>query len=132
MTNRIHRPLELRDSREVYWMRQWVLGQIKAGRLEADFKAAQFIQTAEDAQKFYSRQLHPEQRRRLNKALSARRARIKSKASHGKESPAVRKVASEMTLEARNTLHAVATSRGITTSELILSTFGDEYDRLPK
>lgn len=132
MSSKVQRPVELRESREVYWVRTWLIGQIKNGQLDISYQAAQAVNGIEYAQQFIARTLDAEQRRRLLKTLSARRARYEAEKEKRMVSPAIRKVTSEMTLDARNVLHAVATSRGLTTSDLILNTFGDEYDRLRK
>lgn len=123
---------QLRSRKEVYWTRQWLLGQIKGGRLSLRYQLIELLDTAEQVQQLVDQQLDAESRTRLQKALSARRTREASGPARAKTSPTTRMVRTEVTALAREMLHTVAASRGVTTSELITKLLEDEYDRVAR
>ncbi|SDS23886.1 hypothetical protein SAMN05216198_1508 [Halopseudomonas litoralis] len=121
---------QLRSRKEVYWARQWLLGQIKAGRLSLRYQLIELLDTAEQMQKLVDQQLDSESRTRLQKALSARRAREAVISERARAAPCMRMVRTEVTAQAREMLHVIAASRGVTTSELIFLMLEDEYDSI--
>ncbi|WP_285259853.1 hypothetical protein [Halopseudomonas bauzanensis] len=123
---------QLRSRKEVYWTRQWLLGQIKGGRLSLRYQLIELLDTAEQVQKLVDQQLDAEARTRLQKALSARRAREVAGPARAKTSPTTRMVRTEVTALAREMLLTVAAARGITTSELIAKLLEDEYDKVAR
>jgi len=128
----VKRPFEIRDTREVYWVRQWLKHQISTGRLpELSYQAADLMETPDDARRLIDRYLDPDSRKRLQKALSARRAREAQRAE-GYKSPAVRPVVTELTEKARDMLLAVAAAEGVTTSQLLIDILSDRYWKIAK
>ena len=123
---------QLRSRKEVYWARQWLLGQIKGGRLSLRYQLIELLDTAEQVQKLVDQQLDSESRIRLQKALSARRARETAIPERVKAGPSMRMVRTEVTAQAREMLHVVAASKGVTTSELIKMMLEDEFDRVAR
>lgn len=121
---------QLRSRKEVYWTRQWLLGQIQGGRLSLRYQLIELLDTAEQVQQLVDQQLDAESRTRLQKALSARRAREAALPGRKNEGPSTRMVRTEVTARAREMLHTVAASKGTTTSELITKLLEDEYDRV--
>ncbi|SES29523.1 MULTISPECIES: hypothetical protein [Halopseudomonas] len=122
---------QLRSRKEVHWTRQWLLGQIQGGRLSLRYQLIELLDTAEQVQQLVDQQLDSESRTRLQKALSARRAREAALPTR-KGAPSTRMVRTEVTALAREMLHTVAASRGVTTSELITKLLEDEYGRVAR
>lgn len=127
------RPITLHNQREVYWAKQWLRGQVGQGRLiNLSYEAIEHIDCQNDLQRILARQLDAHGRQRLQKALSARRAREKKSLESLKQSSSVRTVNTEITAAAREMLHVVAAVRGMTTSELLISLLEDEYYRVAR
>jgi hypothetical protein len=121
-------PFKIYNEQEGNWVKSWLNKQIVDGRfygLRPD--AAHLLSGLEEVRSFVDRYVTDiEDRQRLQKALSARRARDTAK----KSSQYVGKVTTELEIEARQILLAVAESRGVTTSELIKATFASEHLKL--
>ena len=126
----MQKPFKLRSHKEVYWVKQWLFGQIQHGRLKLRYQLVELQETPEQMQALIDKQLDSESRIRLQKALSARRAREASVSSRAKSAPSVRMVRTEVSMQARDMLHTVAAFRGISTSELIKTLLEDEYYRI--
>lgn len=115
------KPFKINNKKEVRWAREWLTKEMLNGGFDY-FSQSELmrINEVESMSSFLTRHLHDvADRARLQKALSARRARE----SKGKKST----VTTEITPLARKILLAVAERRGITTSELICSAFGNEF-----
>ncbi len=117
------KPSKINNENEIRWIKQWFKDQIIKGRLSIDLRAISLLENdITKVQHFVGRQLEfTEERQRLQKALSARRARA---------SKPQRNVTTELERDAREMLLRVAESRCITTSELIRETFEDEYEHI--
>ena len=122
------RPFKIHAESQVSHVKQWLIGQVTHSRLHVNLSRIEMIQTPEDAVRFIEAELDKDARVRLQKALSVRRQR-KAKVSE-RCGPDKRHVKTEITQHARETLAAVAASRNMTTSELIIETFSAEYHRL--
>lgn len=127
------RPIRFRSKREVVWAKEWIVNQVSAGRMPINMlRKLELVDSADAFNDFIGRdELSPEARARLQKSLSAHRARQAAKDEDRHRSAYVRKVNMEVTEAVRAMVHAVAASRGITTSELLSSVLEAEYDRLP-
>lgn len=129
--SKLMRPIRLRDKREIFWTKQWLRGQLADGRLsDIRYQTIEAIESEDDVQRVLSRILDSSGRQRLQKALSARRSRDKQSSSTLKASNSVRGVTTELTAEARDMLRVVAASRGVTTSQLLISKLEDEYYKM--
>jgi macrodomain Ter protein organizer (MatP/YcbG family) len=121
-------PFRIASLQEARWTKAWLLKQIYAGRFPAlRVEILRHIESVDDVKQFLGRHLSDiKDRQRLQKALSARRTRAANKSlpNHCK------KITTELEYEAREILLAIAKSRGLTTSELIRTTFQNEFDRL--
>lgn len=118
-------PFKLANKQEAIWAKQWLLRQITDGRfpgLRPD--GVTMLSGFEDIKRFVDRNVvEIDDRQRLQKALSARRAREQAK----RLPKYSRKVTTELERDAREMLLKVAERRGVTTSELIRSTFEAEF-----
>lgn len=119
------RPIKISNPKEANWTKQWLMKQLSDGRLPGLRPDAAYLLSGVDQVKsFVDRYITGvEDRQRLQKALSARRARAKV------SSEECRKVVTELEYDARQMLLMVAQRRGVTTSELIRITFEDEYSK---
>lgn len=126
------RPIQFRSKIEVIWAKQWVSNQVVTGRMPGTMlRRLELISSADDFNNFMARDLSSEARARLQKSLSAHRARQTATDADRKRSTYIRKVNMEVTEHVRSMVHAVAASRGVTSSELLGSLIEAEYDRLP-
>lgn len=126
------RPIALRSKRELYWAKQWVRNQVVAGRLENGL--ARTVDAVDDIEAFnrlITPHLIPDARQRLQKTLSARRARASAAEQSKRMGPSMKRVNMEVTEAVKHKAHALAAAKGVTTSELIDSYIGDDYERLP-
>lgn len=121
-------PFKLANKQEASWAQSWLVRQIADGRFpRLRPEAATMLTGFDEIKRFVDRYVvEIDDRQRLQKALSARRSREQAK----KLPKYSRKVTTELEREAREILLKVAEHRGITTSELIRSTFESEYMKL--
>lgn len=121
-------PFNLSNRQEGSWAKSWLVRQITDGRFPGlRPEAATTLAGLDEIKRFVDRYvIEIDDRQRLQKALSARRSREQAK----KLPKYARKVTTELEREAREILLKVAEHRGITTSELIRSTFESEYLKL--
>lgn len=132
MDNSMYRPIRFRSTKEVHWAIQWVRNQVAVGRMDA--KLAQSVDAIGSGESFNARvtpHLDGEARQRLQKSLSARRAREKAAEQHRETPSNARRVNMEVTESVRAMAHAVAAARGVTTSELLEGYLLADYGRLP-
>ncbi|MBU2886403.1 hypothetical protein KO507_11565 [Gilvimarinus agarilyticus] len=108
------KPFKLRSTKERGWVKEWFRKLIINGESDYGLDAIAHAQSDEDIQRLI-KNLLPEQRKKLQKALSARRAR-QSEPSY--------LVSIKVSREAREGLKSHAESQGITMSELLEETFG--------
>lgn len=121
------KPINILDDSEIPYIRDWLVGQSKKGLFGLGYDGViNNSHNKKDLLRILDEYLPKEGRTRLQSALSAKRTRLESKKT--KTDPAKKIVQTNITTQARNILNTVATSRGITTSELILAAFGDEYE----
>lgn len=126
------RPLQFRSEIEVRWAREWIRHQVNDGRMPYLFlKKIEVTKTADEFNDMFARELSDDQRLRLQKSLSARRARKKVGDAKRITSPSVRKVRMEVTENVRNMVLALAAARGVTSSELLYEYLDDDFSRLP-
>lgn len=118
-------PFKITTNQEARWAKEWLTRQVADGRFPGLRPDAVFLLSGtEQVKGFIERHLRElDDRQRLQKALSARRARAAAKEC----APHARKVTTELTTEAREMLLKIAEHRGLTTSQLILSTFEAEF-----
>src|SRR5690554_3203992 len=114
-------PFRIETMREAKWAKDWLLKQISNGSFPGlRVEVLRHLDSLDAVRRFLNDHLtEVEDRQRLQKALSARRSRALQK----KNLDPNRKVTTELEYEARDILLAVAKNRGITTSELIRSSF---------
>lgn len=112
------RPFKVRSQKEVNWIKEWFRSQVVGGRLPIRLERLQLVETVPDVQRLIDEELDGEARGRLQKALSYRR-------TQSSEDKSV--VKTKLDQRARRILLAVAAERGITTSELIVESFEQEY-----
>ncbi|WP_020208694.1 hypothetical protein [Gilvimarinus chinensis] len=107
------KPFKLRSNQERVWVKEWFRKLIINGESDYGLDAVSFAQSDEDIQRLIETLL-PEQRKKLQKALSARRAR---------QTEPNYMVHIKVSREARDGLKAHAERKGITMSELLEQTF---------
>ncbi|CAA0119240.1 Uncharacterised protein [BD1-7 clade bacterium] len=112
-------PFQIRHG-ELRYIKRWLRGQVVKGNIDIGLPAIGFIAHDDDARRIIEF-LDIDGRKRLQKALSTQRKRNTRKDS------ATKTVVTELTPAARDILASVARSRGITTSDLIESTFTEEF-----
>ncbi len=121
-------PIKLSSMKEACWAKNWLRHQIQKGRFPGLRDEAVTLLSGFDAiQSFVDRHVvEQEDRRRLQKVLSARRSRERIKSLP----PHKRHVTTELELEAREMLLAVAKSKGVSTSQLIMEKLEADYMKL--
>lgn len=121
-------PFKIVSMQEAKWAKEWLLKQISEGSFPGlRVEVLRHLDNLDAVRRFLNDHLsNIDDRQRLQKALSARRARAIKK----KNPDQSKKVTTELECEARDILLAVAKSRGVTTSDLIRSAFMAEYDKL--
>ena len=121
-------PFKITTFQESKWAKDWLLKQISEGRLcGLRVEALRYLDSIDDVKRFLNEHLTDiEDRRRLQKALSARRFRGLKKNLPEKS----RKVTTELDYEAREILLTLAKKKGLTTSDLIRMTFIAEFEKL--
>lgn len=126
------RPITLRSKKELFWAKRWVRNQVVAGRLDGQLaRTVDVIDDADGFNRLIAPYLLPDARQRLQKTLSARRARDSAAVKNKRVSPNAKRVNMEVTEFVRRKVHALAAAKGVTTSELLDSYIGEDYDRLP-
>ena len=109
--------------KEVSRVKKWLFSAKAKGHLYLDERTVMHLDTPQGVQDlFYSSDFDDDLRKRLQTALAVYRSREKKKSKNV--------VKTELDAYARKVLLAVAKERNITTSELIMQTFENEYDAL--
>jgi hypothetical protein len=126
------KPIVFRDKIEVRWAKEWIEHQVSIGRMPTFYlKRLPLISDAEQFNRSFASELEFDARPRLQKSLSARRARHNAKQKSRNMSPALRKVRLEVTADVSMKAKALANARGQTVSELLDSYIDDDFSRLP-
>lgn len=126
------KPIVFRDKIEVRWAKEWIEHQVSIGRMPTFFlKRLPLIKDAEQFNRSFASEIGMDARPRLQKSLSARRARHTAKQKSKNMSPAVCKVRMEVTKDVSHKAKALANARGQTVSELLDSYIDEDFSRLP-